>query len=674
ITDTLKGLALGAVGATLGAALMGGIASAMEQQQITAKLGAQLGATPAEAQRYGKIAGALYAQAITEDFEGAAETIRVVMGAGLVPASATNAQIQSIATHAQDLASTFDVDLTTSAQAAAAMMKNGLAKDGAEAFDLLTAGMQGLGPAGEDLVETFREYSPVFKQAGLSGSTALGLMRQAVQGGWTQDTDKIADAFKELQLRATEGSDGAVNALKSLGLNAKQIGDDIAAGGTKGEAAMGKVLDAMRKAGPQSQEVKQAVSALFGGPGEDLGAALFALDVNKARNSMSDAAGAADRMGESLRDNAATNLEQFKRGLTQSFVETLGGTVIPIITQFGGFLRDHQGEVKTAAVVLAALLVPALVLLGIQSLITGAQMAAAWLIGLGPIAWIGLAIGALVILIIAYWDQIEAFTLAAWDWIVGKLLWAKDAAVNAFMNWTLIGLLISHWTSIRNTAVTWWNATVGFVKGIPGRIRDAFLNWTLLGLIISHWTNIKTATVNKAGEMLAWVRTLPSRIGSAVGSLRNLLYGKGQDLIRGLLDGVRGMGGYLRSSLMSFAKSMIPGPIASALGIHSPSRVMRDQIGRWIPAGVVEGVEDGAPAVDAAMRNLVNVPTAGQAAAANTAALTGPGRSGGASASGGVLRIGSDGSALGDLIIDTLRRAVAAHGGDVQFAITGKAA
>jgi len=625
ITDTLKGLALGVVGATLGAALMGGIGAAMEQEQITAKLGAQLGATASEAKRYGEIAGDLYAGAITQDFQGAADAIRAVMGSGLIPADSTNAQIEAITTTAQDLATVFEVDVATAAQAAGGMVKNGLAKSADEAFDLLAKGMQGLGPAGEDLVETFREYSPVFKQAGLSGATALGLMRQAIQGGWVQDTDKIADAFKELQLRATEGSTGAIEALQSLGLNAQQIGDDIAAGGSKGEDAIGQVLDAMRSAGPESQKVKQAVSALFGGPGEDLGAALFALNVDEARASMNGATGAVTDMGNALRDNASTKLEQFKRGMSQAFVGLLGGTVVPILTRFGGYLADHSDEVKLAAIVLAAVLVPALVVLGTQSLITGGQMAAAWVVAMGPIGWIGLAIGALVILVVAYWDQIKGATLAVWDWIVGKVVWAKDTAVNAFLNWTLIGLLISHWASIRNTAVTWWNGIVGWVKGIPGRLYDAFLRWTLLGLIISHWSNIKNATVTKALEMVNWVRGLPGRISNALGNLGGLLYGKGQDVVRGLYNGVRSMGSWLRSQLISFAKNMIPGPIADALGIHSPSRVMADQVGRWIPAGVIAGVEAGAGDVDLAMRNLVSVPPAGTSAIPYASAPAGAG-------------------------------------------------
>ncbi len=56
----------------------------------------------------------------------------------------------------------------------------------------------------EDLVDTVTEYGTQWKNTGLSGATALGLMRQAAAAGW-KDTDKLGDAFKELYLRVTGG-------------------------------------------------------------------------------------------------------------------------------------------------------------------------------------------------------------------------------------------------------------------------------------------------------------------------------------------------------------------------------------------------------------------------------------------------------------------------------------
>jgi hypothetical protein len=235
-------------------------------------------------------------------------------------------------------------------------------------------------------------------------------------------------------------------------------------------------------------------------------------------------------------------------------------------------------------------------------------MAAAWIAGLGPIGWIGLAIGALVVLIVTYWDDIKKYTLAAWDWFVGKLVWAKDAAVSVFLNFTLIGLLIKHWSTIKSNAVTGWNATIDWIKGIPGMLYQAFLRWTLLGLIINHWSAIKKATVTKAGETVAWVRGLPGQISNAIGSLNSLLYDKGIAVVTGLWAGIKSKGSWLKSTLVSWAKELIPGPIAEALGINSPSRVMARQVGRWIPAGVVKGIRAGQGVLDRTMAALVTPP------------------------------------------------------------------
>ncbi|MFI9063057.1 phage tail tape measure protein [Streptomyces sp. NPDC053429] len=271
--------------------------------------------------------------------------------------------------------------------------------------------------------------------------------------------------------------------------------------------------------------------------------------------------------------------------------------------------------------------VGAWVLMGTQSMIQGARMAAAWLLAMGPVGLIIAAVVGIVALVVANWDTIVSATSAAWDWVWGKLKWVGQAILDFFLNWTLVGLIIKHWDSIKSGTVSAWNATVDWVRGIPGRIVDFFLNWTLVGLIIKHWDSIKSGTVRKAGEMLDWVRGLPGMIAGYFGNFGSMLYDSGRDLIMGLWNGIKGMGSWLRSTLISWAKNLIPGPIAKALGIHSPSRLMRDKIGKFIPAGIVEGIKAGSPAIDRTMRRLVSVPAGPQfatvGAPANTSAAGG---------------------------------------------------
>jgi phage-related protein len=162
------------------------------------------------------------------------------------------------------------------------------------------------------------------------------------------------------------------------------------------------------------------------------------------------------------------------------------------------------------------------------------------------------------------------------------------------------------------------SAAVDWIKGLPGRAYNALAPFAgqLAERARSALSSFKTSVVNKANEAISWMRGLPGRISSAIGNLGSLLVDKGRDVVRGLLNGVKSMGGWLRSQLISFAKDMIPGPIADALGIASPSRVMAKDVGRWIPAGLVKGIQGGAGAVDRAMRSLVTTPAVPQLAPA----------------------------------------------------------
>ncbi|MFE9450630.1 phage tail tape measure protein [Streptomyces sp. NPDC006739] len=627
LSDSLK-VGLAGIGVAAGALLMTGFGQALEQGQITGKLGAQLGATPAEAKKYGEIAGAMYADAVTEDFQGAADAISATMRAGIAPPDATNAQIQSIATKVSDLASTFELDLGQTANAVGQMLKTGLAKNGTEALDVLTKGLQNMGPRADDIADTFNEYSTIFRNIGLDATTATGLMSQGLKAG-ARDTDVVADSLKEFLLTVQGGGPEVDKAFASIGLNGKEMQAAFTEGGPKASAALDKIFDSMRQIKDPAERNALAV-ALFKTKSEDMQAALYALDPSKAVDTLGQVGGAAGKMGDSLRDNAGVKIEAFKRGAMQTLTEFIGNTVLPVLTSLFSFVSEHSGVFTALAAIIAAVVIPVITALGIQSLIAGAQMAQAWIVAMGPIGWVGLAIAALVVLIIAYWDDIKKWTLALWDWFVDKIVWAKDAAVNAFLNFTLIGLLIKHWSTIRSGAIAGWNAVVNWVKGIPGMLYNAFLRWTLLGLIISHWQNIKTATVNKAGEMVTWVRGLPQRISNGIGSLKQLLYGKGTDVVRGLWNGIRSMGSWLKSTLISWAKDLIPGPIAKALGIHSPSRVMARSVGRWIPAGVVKGIRAGQGALDRVMSNLVTPPAVPQFAGATVGAYGSPYASSGA--------------------------------------------
>jgi phage-related protein len=251
-------------------------------------------------------------------------------------------------------------------------------------------------------------------------------------------------------------------------------------------------------------------------------------------------------------------------------------------------------------------------------------MAAQWLVAFWPIALVIAAVAGLVALIIIYWDQIKAFTVAAWGYIVG------------------------------------------FVRGAAtGIIAGVMLLARIPGMVLGFFTRMKDAAIRQASSMVSWMRGLPGRLGSALGNMATLLVSKGADVIRGLWNGIKSMGGWLWNKVKSFVSENVVNAAKSFLHIGSPSKLMADQIGQWIPAGIAQGVTGNAGVLDSAMNSLVSTPTPSAVMAMGGAAVGGA-AVGGAGRGDVVTLRGGD--AWGDQIIQTIRDRVGiGAGGDVQL-------
>lgn len=246
-----------------------------------------------------------------------------------------------------------------------------------------------------------------------------------------------------------------------------------------------------------------------------------------------------------------------------------------------------------------------------------------------PIFWIIAAIIALVAVVVLIATK-TTWLQQAWSAAWGVIQTTTDTAVSGVgtaLNWFagLPSMLGGWFGSAKNAAVGKVTELTTWLSGFPGRSASALagLPGSLRGSAVRGFQAFRTAAGQKASDFLAWVHGMPRRIASGIGPLGDLLTGKGRDVVRGLWHGIRSMGGWLRDTLIGWAKSIIPGPVAKALGIASPSKVMARDVGRWIPAGIVDGIESGQGAVDRTMRNLVTTPTPGQATAAAMAAHSG---------------------------------------------------
>lgn len=314
-----------AAGVAFGAALV----EAIEVDKAQGKLTAQLGLTAKESKRIGGVAGKVYADAYGESMEDVSTAIKSVIQNMDGMRTASSKDLEETSKRAMDLSTILDEEVGATTRAVSQMLRTGLAKNGKEAFDILTRGAQLGVNKSEDLLDTFNEYGTQFRKIGLDGKTAMGILSQGLQGG-ARDADIVADALKEFSIRAVDMSKTSMQAYKDLGLNGKVMSQQIAKGGAGATAGLQTILDKLRQIrDPVAREA--AAVGLFGTQAEDLGQALFKLDPRTAAARMGDFAGATDRAGKAMGETAAAQFTTFKRQLQKEVVDVIVNDVLPVL-------------------------------------------------------------------------------------------------------------------------------------------------------------------------------------------------------------------------------------------------------------------------------------------------------------------------------------------------------
>ena len=125
----------------------------------------------------------------------------------------------------------------------------------------------------------------------------------------------------------------------------------------------------------------------------------------------------------------------------------------------------------------------------------------------------------------------------------------------------------------------------------------------LASTIITNLPKILTTGVQIISKLaVGLVRGIPALIGkipSMVSQIRNAFtsvnWGSvGMNIVKGIASGLANAGGVIVKAAKSAAKSALDAA-KSALGIHSPSRVFRDQVGKMMALGMGIGFEKNIP-------------------------------------------------------------------------------
>lgn len=156
-----------------------------------------------------------------------------------------------------------------------------------------------------------------------------------------------------------------------------------------------------------------------------------------------------------------------------------------------------------------------------------------------------------------------------WTWLVNTynkvIAWGSDMVVKA-----------------SETASNFISNIINWIKELPSR----FSTW-----LTNTITKVSEFASNLGRKALEAGSNMVENIVNAVKNLPSTMIDIGKNIVEGVWNGIVGMGSWISDKVSGFFSGIVDGA-KSILGIHSPSRVMRDQVGKYMAQGVGVGFEN----------------------------------------------------------------------------------
>lgn len=220
--------------------------------------------------------------------------------------------------------------------------------------------------------------------------------------------------------------------------------------------------------------------------------------------------------------------------------------------------------------------------------LTIAQWAMNAAMSANPIGLVAAAIAALVAAVVILWNTNEDFRnalIAIW----GNIKATIGAAVEV-----LVGFFTKTIPGAWNNLASFFTAEVPkIIAGILlwfGQLPDKI--WAQLVNVISKVKAWSSNLLNTAKtEIPKFVQYVVSEIGKLPGKMLDI----GKNIVHGIWDGITGAARWLGGKISGFVSGIVDG-FKEGFDINSPSRVMSDKIGRFLPPGITVGMDKAMPA------------------------------------------------------------------------------
>src|SRR5699024_4330061 len=342
--------------------------------------------------------------------------------------------------------------------------------------------------------------------------------------------------------------------------------------------------------------------------GQEAGPGMMAIleqgseDLREFTGNLEDAEGAAEEMADIKMEGLQGQLKQLQsatEGVMLAIADSgLLETVTALLTKVAEWVSKlgeaHPQLLKWATIigVILAALGPLLIILGmtitaigniagvLKTVSTLFKIAAVakWIFNAAlwasPITWIVIGIIALIaviVLLIVYWDEVKEAVGVAWDWIKEKLAavwdWIVEKAaevwegIKEFFSGIWEGIksgVASAWDWIVSKISGAWDSIVSMVTGAVNRVKDWITNGfnSARDMAVNAFMSLHQRVTSTVQTLLGFVRSIPSRIRSALGNLGSLLKSAGRNVVQGLINGIKSMISNVGSAMSNIASTI----------------------------------------------------------------------------------------------------------------------
>ena len=153
----------------------------------------------------------------------------------------------------------------------------------------------------------------------------------------------------------------------------------------------------------------------------------------------------------------------------------------------------------------------------------------------------------------------------------------------------------------------------GFIQNLPAIVAALLQMFNSIQMsIISHLPEMIEGGIKLIGELVAgFIRAIPEVIRAMAqifdtikSSMKNVDWAElGRNIIRGIINGIKALASEVAGAIKDVVNQGLQAA-KEALGIASPSKVFRDEVGKWIPAGVAVGIQANTQDVTGAIEDM----------------------------------------------------------------------